>query len=439
MSVSAEWSTVRLGDVVKVNYGRPMQKAKRAGGPVPVYGSNGVVGQHDVPLTTGPTIIIGRKGSSGAINVSAVACWPIDTTYYIDDPGPYSLPFLERLLRSLRLEELDRSTAIPGLSREQLYDLEVPLPPPEEQQDIADLLGQAERKTESSRARLKAAALAMQRFRQAVIYSGCRGEMSQSWRESHPDEEPMDSVLARHAAYNQDVPINKRRLKAAPGLRLIGDEFTFPELWAFMPIRELVGSRAIVDVQDGNHGELYPRKDDFTTNPEDGIPYISAESVSRVVLIESAPRLKHDVASRLRIGFARAGDVILTHNATVGRVAVLPPDSPDVVLSTSTTYYRSDPRVLLPDYLALYMRSHFFQQQLAAVMEQTTRNQVPVTKQVELSVAVPPIEEQREIVRLVELLLDLGDDVSDRLGRAAQSVERSANSVLAKTFGSASG
>ena len=81
----AGWRWVRLGEVCEFNYGESMPAHSReSDGPVPVYGSNGIVGRHSKAITKGPTIIIGRKGSIGEVHFSAVGCWPIDTTYYIE-------------------------------------------------------------------------------------------------------------------------------------------------------------------------------------------------------------------------------------------------------------------------------------------------------------------------------------------------------------------
>lgn len=74
-----------LGTFCEFKYGRSLAAKNRKGGKFPVYGSNGIVGLHDAPLTSGPTIIIGRKGSAGALQYSEKPCFPIDTTYYIDD------------------------------------------------------------------------------------------------------------------------------------------------------------------------------------------------------------------------------------------------------------------------------------------------------------------------------------------------------------------
>jgi type I restriction enzyme S subunit len=109
---------------------------------VAVYGSNGIVGQHHIALTQGPTIIIGRKGTVGAVHFSNDACWPIDTTYYIDEFNGLEPKYLLYSLRSLSLTKLDTSTAIPGLNRNELYDQHLPLSPlPEQKRIVAKLEG----------------------------------------------------------------------------------------------------------------------------------------------------------------------------------------------------------------------------------------------------------------------------------------------------------
>ena len=80
----ANWCEVALGEICEFKYGKSLPDAIRAGGNVPVFGSNGVVGQHNESITVAPVIVVGRKGSLGEVNFSSVPCWPIDTTYYID-------------------------------------------------------------------------------------------------------------------------------------------------------------------------------------------------------------------------------------------------------------------------------------------------------------------------------------------------------------------
>jgi type I restriction enzyme S subunit len=125
----AGWRWVRLGVVCEFAYGSSLPSTLRQVGTVPVYGSNGIVGHHSQPLTNGPTIIIGRKGSIGEVHFSPIACWPIDTTYYIEHPRlEVDLVWLTHGLRTLNLGELNKAAAVPGLNRDDAYALEIPLP-----------------------------------------------------------------------------------------------------------------------------------------------------------------------------------------------------------------------------------------------------------------------------------------------------------------------
>lgn len=170
------WRRARLGDLVEAKYGKALTEGNRRKGSVPVYGSNGVVGSHDMAITSGPTIVIGRKGSSGAVNFSPTPCWPIDTTYYIDDPGPFLIEFLSFLLSSLGLTELDRSSAIPGLNRDQLYALEVPVPSAPEQAELLNFLRSVSDRRDNANLQAASARRTIERGWQAILANTIRGE-----------------------------------------------------------------------------------------------------------------------------------------------------------------------------------------------------------------------------------------------------------------------
>ncbi|HEX4829660.1 MAG TPA: restriction endonuclease subunit S [Trebonia sp.] len=119
----------RLGDLADVRYGRALPLARRAPGTVPVYGSSGVVGAHDRALVAGPGIVVGRKGTVGAVHWSQCGFFPIDTTFFIKDPVsavPAELLFLA--LRRLPLAALRSDSAVPGLTRASLLAAQVEVP-----------------------------------------------------------------------------------------------------------------------------------------------------------------------------------------------------------------------------------------------------------------------------------------------------------------------
>ena len=140
------WPIVKLGDVLTLEYGKPLKQEERIPGPFPVFGSNGKVGVHNAYIVEGPAIVVGRKGSAGAVTWSDSNCFPIDTTFYVSliDAKITLLRFIYYLLGALKLDEVNTQSGIPGLNRNDAYEIEIPLPPLEVQEQIvAELNGYA--------------------------------------------------------------------------------------------------------------------------------------------------------------------------------------------------------------------------------------------------------------------------------------------------------
>jgi type I restriction enzyme S subunit len=126
------WKWARFGDCLQLNYGKSLPAGKRnETGKHPVFGSGGKVGNHSESITKAPAIVIGRKGSIGSLFFSPLPCWPIDTTYYIDEFPPYIEPkYTFYFLQILSLEKRNKSAAIPGLNRDDVHSLSIPIPFP---------------------------------------------------------------------------------------------------------------------------------------------------------------------------------------------------------------------------------------------------------------------------------------------------------------------
>ncbi len=130
------WCWCKLGNLVLMNYGKGLTKSQTAtSGDYAVYGSNGIVGYYHLGLTDTRAIIIGRKGSAGAIQVSNTGSWTTDVSYYIEESKELNFEYLVFLLTSLNLVNLGKGIK-PGLNRDEAYNLIVALPPVPEQHEI---------------------------------------------------------------------------------------------------------------------------------------------------------------------------------------------------------------------------------------------------------------------------------------------------------------
>jgi type I restriction enzyme S subunit len=135
-----------LAEVLAVHYGKALKESERVdSGSRPVFGSNGIVGQHDRSLVDEATIVIGRKGSAGAITYAPEGGWPIDTTFYVEvlDKRRLDLRYLFWALREAKLDRHTITTSIPGLNRDRILGTKIPLPPLAEQRRIAAILDRA--------------------------------------------------------------------------------------------------------------------------------------------------------------------------------------------------------------------------------------------------------------------------------------------------------
>ena len=142
-----QWQSVSLGEAVELAYGKSLPKGSRVeSGTVPVYGSNGITGWHDTAVVNGPTVIVGRKGSAGAVQFVDGPCFPIDTTYFVRPRKgfEFDIKFLFYMLRQLDLSRLKTATGVPGLTREDAYRETIRVPPLPEQRRIVDWLSRAE-------------------------------------------------------------------------------------------------------------------------------------------------------------------------------------------------------------------------------------------------------------------------------------------------------
>ena len=173
------WTSTCVGELYQFEYGKSLTKLSRAdAGDYPVYGSNGIVGMHDEYLIEGPVLIVGRKGAAGAVSYSPDNCWPIDTTYFIRDIPNLSLKFSYYLLQSLNLTKHEKSTAIPGLNRNDAYAEPVLLPPlPEQRRIVAkieELFSELDKGIES----FKTAREQLRVYRQVILNNAANGELS---------------------------------------------------------------------------------------------------------------------------------------------------------------------------------------------------------------------------------------------------------------------
>ena len=145
------WKTYKLGDILNFRRGHDLPKTEMVNGEIPVAGSNGVIGYHNVSTPIEPCITIGRSGNVGTPYIYD-KCWAHNTVLYVDDFKGNDPLYLYYLLKTIPLASYGGGSAVPTLNRNHIHPIEIKHTPSlEEQRRIAGILGAIDDKIENNR------------------------------------------------------------------------------------------------------------------------------------------------------------------------------------------------------------------------------------------------------------------------------------------------
>ena len=165
--------------------------------------------------------------------------------------------------------------------------------------------------------------------------------------------------------------------------------------WRTYTVQELIDLGMLEIPMDGNHGGIHPKTSDYV---EAGVPFIMANDlVQGQVDYKNCAFITEKQAGTLKKGFAKPGDVLLTHKATIGRTALVSDEYDTIILTPQVTYYRVK-NGISNRYLKYYFDSLPFQRLFSNwAGSGSTRAYLGITAQRKLPIVLPPLDIQRKI------------------------------------------
>lgn len=129
----------RLGGIARIRNGRDHKML--GDGPVPVYGSGGVMRFVDAYAYDKPSVLIPRKGSLGNLFYVDVPFWTVDTIFYTEvDERRVDPKFLYYQLATMGLGDMNQAGGVPSQTQAVLNELRIPLPDLVVQREIVNIL-----------------------------------------------------------------------------------------------------------------------------------------------------------------------------------------------------------------------------------------------------------------------------------------------------------
>ena len=173
------WVNKALGNVIKLEYGKPLDQADRvSNGLYPVYGANGEKCRTSKFYYDKKSIIVGRKGSAGEINLSEEKFWPLDVTYFVTyDNEQNDLMFLYYLLGSLKLPLLAKGVK-PGINRNEVYALTAHFPDLVTQKTTVAKLDQLSTETKRLEAIYQQKLMVLEELKKSILNQAFSGQLN---------------------------------------------------------------------------------------------------------------------------------------------------------------------------------------------------------------------------------------------------------------------
>ena len=190
----------KLGDVLAVRYGKDHKPL--GNGQYPVYGSGGIMRYADRYLYDKESILIPRKGSLNNIFYQEGPFWTVDTMFWTEiDKAKVEPKFLFYQLTLVDLENLNVGSAVPSLTVPVINDIDITLPPLDEQKRIAGVLSSLDDKIDLlNRENVTLEALAETLFRHYFIENP-----NPTWKEGKIAD-LVDFNPSRKLTKNEDSP-----------------------------------------------------------------------------------------------------------------------------------------------------------------------------------------------------------------------------------------
>jgi type I restriction enzyme S subunit len=134
--VPKHWGLCQLKFACILQRGFDLPSQERKEGEFPIYGGGGITGYHDQAMIQPPGVVTGRYGTVGEVYFVEEPFWPLNTSLYVKEFWGNSPKFIHYLLSTLPIDIYAGKSAVPGVDRNDLHVIPVPIPSKEEQDEI---------------------------------------------------------------------------------------------------------------------------------------------------------------------------------------------------------------------------------------------------------------------------------------------------------------
>lgn len=320
-----------------------------------------------------------------------------------------------------------KGTTRPRVNLKHIRKLQIPLASLPEQRRIAAILESLLSEVDVCLARLESIPAILKRLRQSVLAAACSGRLTTDWRKKQPDEDSGKDLLAKIKGYLATLPLKPKEFKQiesavdpAAVLHTLGLE-EVPETWAPCSIGNIgrvcngcTPSRNVPGYWGGH------------------VPWVSSGEVKSNLITATRECISHRGLTESSLKLLPKGTVLLAmigEGKTRGQSAILDIDG---TINQNVAGIVIAHGFIKPKFLWYWLQHQY--SRTREVGSGSGPQALNCERVRELPFLLPSLSEQSEIVRRVESLFRLADQIEARYASAKASVDQLTTSILSKAF-----
>ncbi|MFS9228880.1 restriction endonuclease subunit S [Streptococcus mitis] len=141
-----EWKISKWNEILTIRNGKNQKNVEDKNGQFPIYGSGGIIGYAKDWIVKKNSVIIGRKGNINKPILVRENFWNVDTAFGLEPTlEKINSEYLFYFCQLYNFEKLNKAVTIPSLTKSDLLDISLPLPPLTLQNEFADFVAQVDK------------------------------------------------------------------------------------------------------------------------------------------------------------------------------------------------------------------------------------------------------------------------------------------------------
>ena len=133
MQIPNGWAICKIASIANITNGKSQKEVECSKGKYPIYGSGGIIGRSNDFLCYAGSTIIGRKGTINAPIFTEENFWNIDTAFGIKPCEALLDKYFFYFCQTFDFSKLDKSSALPSLTKTTIGNILIAIPPYQEQ------------------------------------------------------------------------------------------------------------------------------------------------------------------------------------------------------------------------------------------------------------------------------------------------------------------